>query len=379
MTGRFTSSFRITAEDTGSHARTAELILAHATVPTPAFMPVGTNATVKAIELKTLSKMGIRLILSNAYHLYLRPGMEVIKRAGGLHQFMNWEHGILTDSGGFQVFSLASFRKLEERGVSFRSHIDGSLHKLTPEDVVDIQGILGSDILMPLDVCTAFGVGEVEAKKAVMITTDWARRSRQQWEQNEVNGMLFGIVQGNFYPDLRRQSAGQLTELQLPGYAIGGLSVGEEPALFEDFCAMTAALLPREKPRYVMGIGTPEYILAAVEQGIDLFDCVFPTRTARNARAFTCTGSINLRNEKYMYDNTPLDAECSCSTCRNHTRSYIRHLYKTGEILASMLVTQHNLWFLEKLVDDIRNAIKHNLFVSFKSNFLNTYSRGTIR
>jgi queuine tRNA-ribosyltransferase len=338
-------------------------------------MPVGTNATVKAITNEQLQDLGIRLILGNTYHLFLRPGLEVLKLSGGLHSFMSWDHNILTDSGGFQIFSLAPFRKIEEQGVTFRSHLDGARFKLTPEDVIDIQRILGSDILMPLDLCTPPGIGEKEALRAVDLTTRWAGRSKTRWQASEapVQGHLFGIIQGNFYPDLRTRSARQLLQLDLPDYAIGGLSVGESFSVFQEILGLSAELIPDRYPRYLMGVGTPEYILEAVGQGIDMFDCVFPTRTARNAQAFTSSGPLSLKTEAVKMDLQPIDPECSCSTCRRYSRAYLRHLFKTKEILAAMLTTQHNLAFIQSLVLEIRRSIAEGTFMSFKARYLERY------
>jgi queuine tRNA-ribosyltransferase len=368
-------TFRVLHSDKFSKARTTDLDLPHGLVNTPAFIPVGTNATVKAIELKTLEEIGIRLVLCNAYHLYLRPGMEVINQFQGLHNFMAWKHNILTDSGGFQLFSLAPFCKIEKQGVYFRSHIDGSYHRLTPEQVVEIQSLLGSDILMPLDVCTPPGITMKKAEEAVVTTTDWARRSKQKWAELALTcrGSLFGIVQGNFFKELRQRSAQELIELDLDGYAIGGLSVGEEQAVFNEFLAFTSDLLPKNKPRYLMGIGTPPYILEAISEGIDLFDCVFPTRTARNALVFTGRGTINLRNEQYKTDLTPIDKQCGCLTCRTYTRGYLRHLFKTREILAAMLATRHNIFFIQNLIVSAREAIAKDRFSQFKRDFLFKY------
>jgi queuine tRNA-ribosyltransferase len=352
--------------------------LPHGSVSTPVFMPVGTNATVRAITNEQLEELGINLILGNAYHLFLRPGLEVLERSGGLHSFMSWGHNILTDSGGFQIFSLAPFRKVEEQGVTFRSHIDGSRFQLTPEDVVDIQRVLGSDILMPLDLCTPPGIGETEALQAVDLTTRWAQRSKARWLQSDpaVRGQLFGIIQGNFYTHLRRRSARQLLELDLQGYAIGGLSVGESFAVFREFLSLSAGLIPERYPRYLMGVGTPEYILEAVEQGIDMFDCVFPTRTARNAQAFTRGGPLSLKAEARKLDQQPIDPECSCSTCRSYSRAYLRHLFKTKEILAAMLTTRHNLAFIQDLVGSIRQSIREGRFRRFKEQYLERYGQG---
>ena len=369
-------AFRVAIRDRQSKARIGSLALRHGTVTTPAFMPVGTNASVKAMTNEDLESILVNLILSNAYHLYLRPGREVIERAGGLHRFMSWKHNILTDSGGFQIFSLAPFRKVEEQGVSFRSHIDGSLHRLTPEDVIDVQRVFGSDILMPLDVCTAYGVTEQEARDAVDTTAKWAQRSATAWDQYNdcFTGELFGIIQGNFFKDLRLRSAEGLLAMDFAGYAIGGLSVGEPRGLFLEYLDFSAGLASQDKPLYVMGIGTPEYILEAVERGVDLFDCVFPTRTARNAQAFTLRGTVSLRNKINAYDYGPIDPSCRCRTCRTYTRSYLRHLFKTNEICASILATHHNLSFVQTFMANVRSAIRDGSFLQFKRDFLAGYT-----
>ena len=367
-------SFSVQSRDPGSRARTGSLALNHGTVFTPCFMPVGTNATVKAMRNRDLEEIGVNLILGNTYHLYLRPGREVIAQAGGLHGFMGWRHNILTDSGGYQVFSLASFRKVEDEGVFFRSHIDGSSHRLTPEDVLDIQMVLGSDVMMPLDECTRPGISHQEAQVAVGRTTAWLSRTSRRWKDRRgpMTGLLFGIMQGNFYKDLRSRSAAEMAELDLPGYAIGGLSVGEEFPVFQDLLGCSASLLPDDKPRYLMGIGTPLYILEAVEAGIDLFDCVFPTRTARNAQVFSSEGPLSLRNEKYKTDFRPIDEACECETCRNHTRAYLRHLFKAKEIEAAVLATCHNLTWLHRFVCSIQEAISRGEFLRFKAEFLSS-------
>ncbi|HUI71923.1 MAG TPA: tRNA guanosine(34) transglycosylase Tgt, partial [Spirochaetia bacterium] len=351
-------SFTVTARDPRCHARTGSLALNHGTVPTPCFMPVGTNATVKAIKNSDLEAIGVNLILGNTYHLYLRPGTDVIGEAGGLHSFMGWHHNILTDSGGYQIFSLSSFRKVEEEGVLFRSHLDGSSHRLTPDDVLDIQMVLGSDVMMPLDECTPPGISREAAVAALSRTTAWLDRTSRTWRQRRsvMTGELFGIMQGNFFKDLRSRSASEIAEIDLPGYAIGGLSVGEEFPVFRDLLHYSACILPDDKPKYLMGIGTPRYILEAVEAGIDLFDCVFPTRTARNAQVFSQEGPLSLRNEKYKADFRPIDETCECETCRNHTRAYLRHLFKAKEIEAAVLATCHNLAWLHHLVLSIREA-----------------------
>ena len=369
------SLFAVDRRDGASAARTGSVALDHGTVSTPCFMPVGTNASVKAIRYDGLEEIGVNLILGNTYHLYLRPGTEVIGAAGGLHDFMGWQHNILTDSGGYQVFSLAAFREVEEEGVAFRSHIDGSAHRLTPADVVDVQGVLGSDVMMPLDECTAPDIPRRDAEEAVRRTTSWLGRSAARWREcrGRIHGQLFGIMQGNFYEDLRRRSAEEICAVDLPGYAIGGLSVGEEFSRFRDFLHLSAGLLPLDRPRYLMGIGTPAYILEAVEAGIDLFDCVYPTRIARNAMVLTRDGSLSLRNERFRADFAPIDAECVCYTCRHHSRAYLRHLFKAKEIQAAVLATCHNLTFIQKLVHEIREAVERQQFLEFKRAFLLRY------
>ncbi len=369
----------INAKDPDCAARTGILHLPKGDVPIPAFMPVGTNGTVKAMLHSSLEEIGYPLILGNTYHLYLRPGTEVIGKYGGLHQFSTWKGNILTDSGGFQVFSLATFRKISKDGVTFQSHIDGSKHHLTPEKVVEIQTLLGSDIQMQLDVCTEPGITEKDAVKALELTTEWAKRAKQRRSEQDENykGYLFGIVQGNFFKELRKQSAYELSELKLPGYAIGGLSVGEDPEVFKEYLHYTAPLLPESKPKYVMGIGTPDYMLEAMEAGIDLFDCVYPTRVARNGTCFTLEGMLNLKNARFKDDMLPIDPECSCSTCSRYSRGYLRHLFSAREILGPMLVTHHNLQFLYTMMEQARNSIAEGTFINFKKSFLERF-RGKV-
>ncbi|MDR1238900.1 MAG: tRNA guanosine(34) transglycosylase Tgt [Treponema sp.] len=366
--------FTINHTDASCRARTGVLDLPHGKVFTPVFMPVGTNGTVKALTVDDLEAIGFEMILSNTYHLYLRPGTEVIAAAGGLHRFMNWGKNILTDSGGFQIFSLAPFRKISSGGAEFRSHIDGSRHFLGPEKAVEIQALLGSDIQMALDICTGWETPRKDAAKALEITVDWLGRAKKTWEHiragGEYQGLLFGIVQGNFYPDLRRQSAELTLAADIPGVAIGGLSVGEPPEVFAEYLHLTAGLLPPDKPRYVMGIGTPEYILEAIEAGIDMFDCVLPTREARNVRVFTGQGRLSLKKAENRLDFQPIDQECGCKVCRNYSRAYLRHLFRTQEILCSMLASYHNLYFLHQLVQKARRAIEDDCFIAFKNEIL---------
>ena len=372
--------FNVKSRDKTCAARTGILSLPRGEVNTPVFMPVGTNGTVKALTVNDLNEIGFNLILSNTYHLYLRPGEEVIKKSGGLHRFMNWKENILTDSGGFQVFSLSALRKITSQGAFFQSHIDGSRHFLSPEKAVEIQVLLGSDIQMQLDYCSAWGASRKEAEKALDITAEWLSRSVKSWElavsEGQYNGSLFSIVQGNFFGDLRKKSAEVCSSSGTPGIAIGGLSVGEPADLFHETLAATAVLLPEEKPRYVMGIGTPDYILNAIEHGIDMFDCVLLTREARNGRGYTRKGPLSLKRSDNTYDFSPIDKECGCKVCRDYSRAYLRHLFKAREILFSMLASYHNLYFINDLVVNARNAIEEGRFLKYKKDFLYRYNGG---
>ena len=366
--------YRKTHQDTGSAARCGVVSLAHGDVITPTFMPVGTNGTVKAMHHETVKNIGYNLILGNTYHLYLRPGIEVLKAYGGLHRFSNWHDNILTDSGGFQVFSLAQLRKIKEEGVTFRSHIDGSLHHLTPEKVVDIQHVIGSDILMCLDVCTPPDISYKEARNAWETTRTWARRSLDHWKTLEgFDGKLFGIVQGNFYRDLRKESALAIAEMDFPGIAIGGLSVGETAEQFSEYLAYTTDFLPEDRPRYVMGIGSPDYILDAVENGIDLFDCVLATRAARNGSVFTDDGMIQMKRATHEFDQGPISEGCTCTACTQYSRGYVRHLFKAKEMLGGMLASEHNLTYLHRLMQQVRLAIQENRFTACKEAYLARY------
>lgn len=367
------------AKDSATAARTGTLTLPHGALETPAFMPVGTAGTVKAMRHERLEMLGYRLILANTYHLVLRPGLDVIGSNGGLHKFSSWTGNILTDSGGYQVFSLAKLRKLTEDGVAFRSHIDGSLHRFTPESVVDAQWIFGSDIQMALDVCTGFGVDRREAEEAAALTARWALRARDQWKRRcdeGYEGVLFGITQGNFFADLRARSVEQIAALGLPGIAIGGLSVGESSELFRATLAETAPLLPPDVPHYLMGIGTPDYIFDAVTAGIDMFDCVFPTRIARNGTVLTWAGRVVLRQEKHKASQEPIDSGCECSVCMRYTRSYLRHLFKSGEMLGPILATEHNLYFLAGLTEGIRTSIREGRYTEYRRETLSRYNEG---
>lgn len=344
-------------------ARLGRLNTRHGLVDTPAFMPVGTQGTVKGMTTAELTGLDTAMILANSYHLYLRPGVEVIARAGGLHKLMDWSGGILTDSGGFQIFSLGGLRKVEDDGVTFTSHIDGSTHYLTPERVIRIQNLLGSDIAMVLDHCPPYPSPYEEVQRAVERTGQWARRCLKSHLRRDQ--ALFGIVQGGVYQDLRERSAGELVALNFPGYAIGGLSVGEPKELMYETLGSTVPLLPPEKPRYLMGVGSPDALLEGSRLGIDLFDCVLPTRIARNGRVMTSRGYLTIRNAVYAADMAPLDEQCSCPVCRRYTRAYIRHLFNAGELLGMRLATYHNLYYLSTLMLEIREAIREDKFKQY--------------
>lgn len=371
--------FDIKHKSSDGKARTGVLHLPHGHVQTPVFMPVGTNATVKAMPNDFLNEIGFEIILANTYHLYLRPGPALIKEAGGLHGFSKWDKNFLTDSGGFQVFSLSKLRKITEEGVRFQSNIDGSYHMFTPENVVQTQTSFNSDIQMQLDVCTGYDEPRKNAEKALKITSDWLLRAKKEWDNQQENGykgILFPIVQGHFYEDLRKQSAEFVSSLDMPGIAIGGLSVGEPHQVFTQFMNFTCQHLPEDKPKYVMGIGTPEYILDAVQAGIDMFDCVLPTRNARNGSYFTKRGPLSIKQEKWIHDFGSVDPECDCKVCRTYSRSYLRHLFKESEILSSILASYHNLYFLNNMLKEIRQAINENRFEQYRKEFLEKYSQG---
>ncbi|MBI3912342.1 MAG: tRNA guanosine(34) transglycosylase Tgt [Armatimonadetes bacterium] len=370
--------FQITQLDTGSGARRGRLATPRAVVETPVFMPIGTQGSVKALSQQEVASLGYRLILGNTYHLHLRPGEELIRRAGGLHRFIGWDGAILTDSGGFQIFSLESRRRISDEGVLFRSHIDGSEHLFTPENVVDIQAALGSDIMMALDECPPYPCDRERARVAMERTHVWARRALEHWQRRCSEsprrvgiGALFGIVQGSVYPELRAESAAVIGGMPFPGVAIGGVSVGEPRELIEAVIQHTAPLLPAHKPRYLMGLGTPRDLLEAVAAGVDMFDCVLPTRLGRNGSAYTSRGRINLKAARFTEDFGPIDPECDAWCCRHYAAAYIRHLYKAGEILAARILTYHNLAFYARLMEGIRAALDTGTFSSFRAEWLN--------
>jgi queuine tRNA-ribosyltransferase len=343
--------------------RVGQITTPHGSFPTPAFMPVGSQGSVKALAPTDLQEVGTEILLCNAYHLYLRPGTEIVREVGGLHRFMGWEGPILTDSGGFQIVSMSALQKVEPEGVQFRSHLDGSLHFITPEKAVQIQEELGADIIMTLDDCPPYPASFDEAKAAVALTTQWAQRSQEAKREDEQ--ALFGIVQGGRYQELRRQSTDELMEIGFDGYAIGGLSLGEEKGVTFEMAQTVTALLPTDSPRYLMGMGTPEDILAAVRIGADLFDCVLPTRCARTGLLFTSSGTLNIKHTRYSSDTAPPDPDCGCYTCRNFSRAYLRHLFLARELLAYRLNAMHNLFYYHSLMRDIRQALSEGTMSQF--------------
>ena len=359
--------YKLIKKDKYSRARLGILSTPHGEVETPVFMPVGTQATVKTMTPEEVKEVGGRIILSNTYHLYLRPGHELIREAGGLHKFMHWDGPLLTDSGGFQVFSLGALRKITEDGVAFRSHIDGSSHFFSPEHAMEVQMALGSDIAMAFDECAPYPCSYEDTLAAKERTTRWAQRCKEFHRHPKQS--VFGIVQGGMYRDLREQSARELVNMDFPGYAIGGLSVGEPKPLMYEVLDYTVPLLPEEKPRYLMGVGSPDCLLEGVARGIDMFDCVLPTRIARNGTVFTKRGKLVVRNATSARDFSPLDEGCDCYTCRNYSRAYIRHLLKCDEILGVRLTTIHNLHFLLHLMEDIRDAVREDRLTEYKDQF----------
>jgi queuine tRNA-ribosyltransferase len=360
--------FEVLATDP-SGARLGRLTTPHGVVDTPAFMPVGTAATVKGQTQQDLEDLGVQILLSNTYHLYLRPGHELIRKLGGLHKFMSWPGAILTDSGGFQVFSLSELRKVSDEGVTFRSHLDGSEHFLSPEKALEVEIALGADIVMVLDECIEAPAPEARTRDAAARTLNWARRSKEYFAQygDPARQMIFGIVQGGTYGGLRRENADALVDLDFPGYAIGGLAVGEAHATTCEMAAIGASRLPAERPRYLMGVGKPEQIPDYVALGIDMMDCVLPTRSARHGCLFTWQGRLLIKNAKYIGDERPIDETCGCAVCRRYSRAYLRHLYASGEFLATILNTHHNIYFYLDIMRKIRDAIRFGNLEKFRS------------
>lgn len=372
--------FELLYTDTASKARVGTITTDHGVIETPIFMPVGTQGTVKAVNQNFLANdINADVILGNTYHLYLRPGTEILEKAGGLHQFMNWNRNILTDSGGFQVFSLSELRKLKPDGVEFRSHLDGSKHFFTPEKVIGIQRSIGSDIMMPLDECTPYPCEYRYAKKSQELTSAWAVKNREAFDKTVPlyghGQMLFGIVQGSVYKDLREKSAHDLMGLDFGGYSIGGLAVGEPAETMYDITNFVTDMLPQNKPRYLMGVGRPENLLESIERGVDMFDCVMPTRNARNAYLFTWNGILSMRNARFKDEFIPVDEKCSCYTCKNFTRAYLRHLFVAEEILALELASIHNLHFYLDLVRTARKQILNGTYVEWKNSIIESLKR----
>lgn len=366
--------FEVIKKDKNSNARVGVIHTAHGDIPTPIFMPVGTLGTVKTMSVEELDQMGAKIILGNTYHLYLKPGMNIMRQAGGLHKFMNWNKPILTDSGGFQVFSLSERRKINENGVEFRSHIDGSKHFFTPEKSIEIQNDIHSDIMMSFDECVEVPADYDYVKQSMERTIRWAKRGLDYHKEHSYKDQsLFGIVQGGMYKDLREKSAIETTAMDFDGFSIGGLSVGETKEEMIDILNFTTPLLPEDKPRYNMGVGTPDYLFESYQAGIDMADCVLPTRIARNGTAITSHGKLVVRNAAYMDDFTPLDSECDCYTSRNYSRAYIRHLVNVNEILGARLLSYHNLYFLLKMCENIRQAIMEDRFLEYKEEFYSKY------
>ncbi len=371
------SNFKIITESNDTRARTGVLETHHGEVETPVFMPVGTLASVKSLSPEELLDAGVQILLGNTYHLYLRPGCDIINRFSGLHRFMNWRKPILTDSGGFQVFSLAKLMRINEEGATFQSHLDGSKHLLTPEKAVSLQRSFGSDIIMCLDQCIEYPADSATAKEALERTTLWAKRCKQTWKTSgNTSSLLFGIVQGGMFEDLRAQSVDQLLEIGFSGYAVGGLSVGEPKEMLLDIANFTLAQLPGSTPKYVMGVGTPEDMVELVSLGADMFDCVLPTRNARNGQLFSRHGTMNICNSQYKNDTQPIDSRCECYTCRNFSRAYLRHLYMSRELLAYRLNTIHNVYYYIHLMEEIRTAISEKKFRDFKKEFYRKRNTG---
>ncbi len=377
-----TLEFRIVRKDRLTKARAAVLKTAHGKIQTPVFMPVGTQATVKTITPEELEKLRAQIILNNTYHLYLRPGHELVKTAGGLHQFMAWHKPILTDSGGYQVFSLTELNKITAEGFKFRSHVDGSKHFFSPEKVIEIQRDLGSDIMMVLDECTPYPCDYSYAKRSNKLTVEWARKSSDAFKASQprhgYEQAIFAIVQGSTFADIRRESAQALVEMDFPGYAIGGLSVGEPKPAMYDMTAVCTEILPENKSRYLMGVGKPQDLLEGIERGIDMFDCILPTRNGRNGTVFTSHGPISIKNAKHRDQFMPLDEECDCYTCRTFSRAYLRHLFQAKELLILRLLSYHNLHFYIRLMEKTRKAILQGKFSEWKNEFLEKYLSGDL-
>ncbi len=370
-------SFQVLSQDAASRARCSKMVTAHGEIFTPVFMPVGTQGTVKTLSREELLEIGSQIILGNTYHLYLRPGADLLTQAGGLHRFANWPRPILTDSGGYQVFSLSSLRKIHENGVRFQSHIDGSYHEFTPENVIRTQRALGSDFMMVLDECAPYPAARSYVENSIQLTTRWAERCLHAWQDsNDLYGYdqtLFAITQGGTFADLRQQSTEELLALDFPGYAIGGLAVGEPKPAMREMLELSTGVLPQHKPRYLMGVGKPEDLVHAVSLGVDMFDCVIPTRNGRKGQVFTASGTLNLTNARFKEDFAPIETECDCYACRTYTRAYLRHLFHAQEILAMRMASLHNVRFYHRLMANMRAAIAAGRFQKWQSDFFAHY------
>lgn len=368
--------FKVLEKDKNCGARSCEITTVHSVIKTPVFMPVATRGAIRAMTLGDIKNIGFDIILSNTYHLYMRPGTDVIGAAGGLHRFMNFDGSFLTDSGGFQVFSLSNLCKVRDDGVEFNSHLDGSKHFFTPEKVLDIQRVIGSDIMMVLDQCTDYPIERERARAAMENTIRWAERSKEYYDEtfDRERQACFAIIQGSVYSDLRRECAERLASLDFPGYAIGGLSVGEPKELYREATANLLPYMPEDKPRYMMGVGSPPEILFAIRHGVDMFDCVMPTRIARNGTLYTSEGRVNIKAARYEKDFTPLDPGCDCYVCRTFTRAYLRHIFRAGEIASLIYNTYHNLHFMKKFMDEIRESVNSGTFADTEKKWSSIFS-----
>ena len=375
--------FKVTHKDAGTKARIGKLKTDHGTVETPVFMPVGTQGTVKSLSPEELLQSNTSIILNNAYHLYLRPGEELLDSIGGAHKFCGWDGPILTDSGGYQIYSLSNLNKTSDEGVQFQSHLDGSLHFFTPERIIDIQKKIGADIIMPLDKPIAYPSDKIDAQSANRLTIEWAKRSKESFENTKgyhnYKQVLFGILQGGVFTDLRKMAIEEMTELDFPGYAIGGLAVGEPKDLLFELTDFSTDFMPEDKPRYLMGIGKPEDIVESIGMGIDMFDCVLPTRVGRNGWIYTHAGRLVIKNAEFKDDLSAIDDSCNCYACKNFSRAYLRHLFNAGEMLGPRLASLHNITFYQKLIEEAKEAVRNNNYTHWKAKFLQNYNSETIK
>ncbi|MCH8285487.1 tRNA guanosine(34) transglycosylase Tgt [candidate division KSB1 bacterium] len=375
--------FKVTHKDAGTKARIGKLKTDHGTVETPVFMPVGTQGTVKSLSPEELLQSNTSIILNNAYHLYLRPGEELLDSIGGAHKFCGWDGPILTDSGGYQIYSLSNLNKTSDEGVQFQSHLDGSLHFFTPERIIDIQKKIGADIIMPLDKPIPYPSDKIDAQSANRLTIEWAKRSKESFENTKgyhnYKQVLFGILQGGVFTDLRKMAIEEMTELDFPGYAIGGLAVGEPKDLLFELTDFSTDFMPEDKPRYLMGIGKPEDIVESIGMGVDMFDCVLPTRVGRNGWIYTHAGRLVIKNAEFKDDLSAIDDSCNCYACKNFSRAYLRHLFNAGEMLGPRLASLHNITFYQKLIEEAKEAVRNNNYTHWKAKFLQNYNSETIK